>query len=78
MNYPRRSGLIGFALAPTGQVSVPRVMRWIGVKDRRAFADHIEELAGTAGLRRVLFGHGNPVLDDAPAALRQVVAQLRS
>src|SRR4051794_19866802 len=45
LNYPRRGGLIGFALAPTGRVSVPRVMRWIGVKDRRAFAAHIDELA---------------------------------
>ncbi len=78
LNYPRKTGLLGFALAPTGQVSVPRVVRWIGMKDRRAFADHVEELAGTAGLRRLLFGHGLPVVDDAPGRLRQVVSQLRS
>jgi hypothetical protein len=78
LNMPRRTGLMGFALAPTGQVSVPRVMRWIGVKDKRAFAGHLERLAGTGGLRRVLFGHGDSITDDAPAALRRVVTQLRS
>jgi hypothetical protein len=78
LNMPRRTGLLGFALAPTGQVSVPRVMRWIGVKDKHAFAGHLERLAGTAGLRRVLFGHGDTITDGAPAALRRVVSQLRS
>jgi hypothetical protein len=78
LNVGPRRGLVGFALAPTGQVSVPRVMRWLGVKDRRAFAGQIERMAGTAGLRRVLFGHGDAVADDAPGALRRVVAQLRS
>ena len=78
LNVPRRRGLIGFALAPTGEVSVPRVMRWIGVKDRRAYADQMEQLAGTAGLRRLMFGHGDPIVDDAPGALRKVAAQMRS
>jgi hypothetical protein len=78
LNIAPRGGLVGFFLSPTGQVSVPRVMRWIGVKNRRAFAEHVDELAATAGLRRVLFGHGDPILADAPGALRRVVSQLRS
>jgi hypothetical protein len=78
LNVPRRRGLVGFALAPTGQVSVPRVMRWIGVKNRGAFAEQLEGLARTPGLRRLMFGHGAPITADAPGALRKVVAQLRS
>jgi hypothetical protein len=67
---------MGFVLAPTGQVSAPRGVRWFAVKDRPAFAAHLDRLAGTPGLDRVMFGHGQPVTDDAPAALRRVVAQL--
>jgi hypothetical protein len=78
LNVARRGGLFGFALAPTGQVSVPRVMRWLGVKDSRAFADQLEQMAATSGLRRLLFGHGAPIVEDAPGALRRVAAQLRS
>jgi hypothetical protein len=78
LNVPRRTGAVGFALAPTGRVSVPRVMRWIGVKDRRAFANQLEALAATPGLRRICFGHGLPITDDPARALRSVVTQLRN
>jgi hypothetical protein len=78
LNVKRQGGLMGFFLSPTGRVSVPRVVRWLGVKNRRAFAEHLEQLAGTSGLRRLMFGHGDPVSADAPAALRQVATQMRS
>jgi hypothetical protein len=78
LNVPRRHGVMGFVLAPTGEVSAPRLMRWIGVKNRGAFAAQLDELAGTAGVRRLMFGHGAPITDDAPAALRKVASQLRS
>ena len=77
LNVPKRSGMIGFMLAPTGRVSAPRVMRWIGMQDKRAFAGHLERLADTPNLERLLFGHGKPVTEDAPGALRSVVQQLR-
>ena len=77
MNIPKRSGVIGFLLAPTGQVSTPRIQRWIGMQDKRAFAGHLERLAGTPNLQRLLFGHGQPVTDNAPEALRAVARQLR-
>jgi hypothetical protein len=78
LNVKRQGGFMGFVLSPTGQVSVPRVMRWIGIKDRRAFSDQLDQLAADSGLRRILFGHGDPIQSDAPAALRQAAAQLRS
>lgn len=77
LNIPRRGGFIGFLLAPTGQVSTPRIQRWIGMQDRRAFASHMERLA-TPDLKRLLFGHGPPVTDDPGAALHKVAAQLRA
>jgi hypothetical protein len=77
LNVPKRGGMIGFMLAPTGRVSAPRVMRWIGMQDKRAFAGHLERLADTPNLERLLFGHGKPVTEDAPGALRSVVQQLR-
>jgi hypothetical protein len=76
MNQPKVPGLMGFLLAPTGKVASPRMARMFFVKDKRALAAHLERLAETPGLKRILFGHGRPVTDDAPAALRQVAAQL--
>jgi len=76
LNVPKRRGVIGFMLSPTGEVSAPRVMRWFAIKQKRAFAAHLEKLAQLPGLRRVLFGHGAPIVDSAPAALRKVAAQL--
>jgi hypothetical protein len=78
LNVPKLKGMVGFFLAPTGQVSSPRALRWFGIQDKRALASHLERLADTPNLRRLLFGHGAPVTEDAPGALRRVVAQLRS
>jgi hypothetical protein len=76
LNVPKRTGMIGFMLAPSGEVSAPRMMRWMAIKDKRAFAAHLEKLASEPGLARVFFGHGAPVTENAPAALRKVAAQL--
>ena len=76
LNVPKRRGMIGFMLSPTGMVSTPRLMRWMAIKDKRAFGAHLEQLASLPGLTRVLFGHGAPVTEHAPAALRKVAAQL--
>ncbi|TMQ11698.1 MAG: hypothetical protein E6J90_33825 [Deltaproteobacteria bacterium] len=77
LNVPRRGGLIGFILGPTGRVSTPRIQRWIGMQDKRAFAAHMERLAATPHLARLLFGHGPPVTDNPGDELRRVAAQLR-
>lgn len=76
LNMEPKKGIPGFFLGPTGRVSVPRFARMIVIKDKPAFRKQIGDLAATAGLRRVMFGHGTPVEDDAPGALRSVVTQL--
>ena len=77
LNVPKVGGAVGFFLAPTGQVSTPRFQRWLAIQDKRALAGHFERLAGTPNLQRLLFGHGEPVTDNAPEALRSVARQLR-
>lgn len=77
MNMPKLKGPMGFFLGPTGQVSAPRAMKWIFVKDKAAFATQLEALAATPKLERLCFGHGHPITEDPQGELRKVVAQLR-
>jgi hypothetical protein len=65
-NIPKLGGMIGVMLAPTGQVSVPRIYRWFFVKNKKEFCDGIEKLAATPGLERVIVSHGK-MLTDKPA-----------
>lgn len=76
LNMPKLGFPMNVFLGPTGQVSAPRVVRWLALKDKRAFARQVEALAATPGLRRVLVGHGTPITDDPAGALRRVVRQL--
>jgi hypothetical protein len=76
LNMKRQKGFMGMLLAPTGQVAVPRVARMMIVKDKKAFARQVAELAATPGLSRLMFAHGKPVERDAPGELRRVVTQL--
>lgn len=77
LNMPRLRGPIGMMLAPTGQVSSPRFARWFMIKNKRAFAEQLDRLAATPGLRRVLVAHGKPITEDPAAALRAVAGQVR-
>jgi hypothetical protein len=76
LNVPRRSGLVGFFLSPTGRVSAPRVARLMMIKNKQAFSHQLESLAATPSLKRLMFAHGKPVDTDAAGALRSVVTQL--
>lgn len=76
LNMKAQKGFMGLLLAPTGRVSVPRVTRMMIVKDKRAFAKQIGELAAAPGLTRLMFAHGRPIETDAAGELRTVVSQL--
>jgi hypothetical protein len=76
-NQKRGGMLHNFFGAPVGRPSAPRIIRWVGVKDKAAFAAHLDRLAATPGLSKLCFGHGLPVLTDAPATLRSVAEQVR-
>lgn len=80
MNLPHRPGPEGLLLRLLGSSGGPRVTRiarWLVVADRRALAAHLERLAATPGLVRLLPSHGEDVRADAPAVLRAVASGLR-
>jgi len=77
LNVPKLGFPMGLILGPTGKVSAPRIVRWMAMKDKAAFAAQLEKLAETPGLNRLMFGHGRPVTEDPKAALLSVVSQLR-
>jgi hypothetical protein len=76
MNLPKRSGPIGFLLAPTGRPGVPRASRWITISDRAAFRSHLEEIASAGDLHTVLVGHGRNITDDPRGTLQGLAAGL--
>lgn len=76
-NFPKLGGAAGLMMAPTGRVSAPRAIRWFLLKDKRAFAQSLEQLAATPRLERICFGHGQPVTGaDAATSLRAAVQTL--
>jgi hypothetical protein len=75
MNQPRLGGMIGFMLAPTGQPSVPRIFRWFFLKDRAKFTAHVEKLATTPELKRVIVSHGR-MLENPAQDLRTALGAL--
>jgi hypothetical protein len=72
-NLPKLGGLFGFLLAPTGRPSVPRLARWMMVKDKAAFRAQVEKIAGDGDLKRVIVSHG--AMMDA-TKLKESVADL--
>jgi len=69
-NMPKLGGLAGYFLGPTGQPSVPRFTRWFVAQSGGALGEHVGRLAGTPGLKRLIFSHGENVSGDAPGALK--------
>ena len=76
LNMPRSKGLRDFFLAPTGKLSVPRVVRVLGMNDKSALRSHIMSLSQTPGLKRILVGHGASIEVAAAEQLVQAAATL--
>jgi hypothetical protein len=79
-NMPHAKGFTGFVLRrvtdSTGGPRVSRLMRWLVVSDTPAFRAHLERLAETAQLARIIVSH-HETIDHAPAqTLRDVAATL--
>jgi len=75
-NLPKMGGLFGFLLAPTGMPSVPRISRWIVIKDKPAFRAHLEKLADTPSLGRLIVSHGKMMSEQPGQILRTVASAL--
>lgn len=71
LNLPAMGGPMGWILAPTGTLSVPRPTRWLFTKDKDALKRDLVRIAEEDGLVRVVPGHGADVVGDAAARLRE-------
>ncbi len=76
LNMRESGGMMGFMLSPTGRLSVPRVMRWIGMSNRDAVADCLSRLADLPGLTRILVGHGKTVSERPAESLKAAAQEL--
>jgi hypothetical protein len=75
-NLPKMGGFFGFILAPTGRASVPRIARWMMIKDKPAFRAHVERLAKQSNLKRVIVSHGAVMSKDAGDTLASALTSL--
>jgi hypothetical protein len=72
-NLPKMGGLFGFLLAPTGTCGVPRLARWMIVKNKPAFVAHLNKVAADPSLKRVIVSHG-AMLSDRPGETLKTAA----
>ncbi len=79
-NLPHGKGLGGFIFryvtASTGGPRVTRLFRFFAVKDRSALASHLEKLADTPDLIRIVVSHGQAITERPAEILRHVAATL--
>jgi hypothetical protein len=76
-NQPHLPGAFGAIYRLIGSSGGPRVTKLVKlamVKDKRAFRAHLERLADTPRLHRIVMAHGQ-ILDEAPAERLRRVAQ---
>lgn len=76
LNIPKRGGLAGFAMAPTGVLGVPRFARWMMAKSTGELKAHLAELAASPGLSHVVPGHGDVIQADASGELTRALKRL--
>lgn len=76
MNMPKVGFPMGVILAPTGRPAVPRVVRWLVMKDRKALVKNLERLAETPKLERMIVSHGKAITDDPAGTLHGVAREL--
>lgn len=79
-NMPHVPGFTGFIFrhltASTGGPKVSRIARLAVIADKRAFAAHLERLAGLPDLKRIVVSHHETIAQDAPRVLRDIAATL--
>lgn len=79
-NMPHQRGASGFVLrwitASTGGPRVSRIARWFIARNKPALRGHLERLAATPGLRRIVVSHHEVIDRDPARVLRDVAATL--
>jgi len=79
-NMPHGQGAAGlffrYVTRSTGGPRVSRLFRMFAVKDRAAFAVHLDRLASTPDLARIIVSHHRMIVDEPGETLRRVAATL--
>lgn len=79
-NMPHGRGLSGFIFRyltqSTGGPRVTRLFRLFALKDRDAFRAHLNRLAETPGLNRVIVSHHRMISEDPAGTLRKAASTL--
>lgn len=79
MNHLRVRGLPGVIfslLGFHGELQVPRLVKWIGLRSKSALREHLLRIADLPGLAHVVTSHGPVISSDAAAALRRAAQAL--
>lgn len=76
LNIPESRGLMGFFLSPTGRISVPRFARFVWMKKREQFREHLLELAANENLAHLITAHGAVVNAGASEKLHFAAKEL--
>ena len=74
---PGFSALVSRLLGFVGDLRVPRLIKWIGLRDQHALREHLTALADTPGLQRVFTCHGPVISVDPSGAIRRAALKLR-
>lgn len=78
-NLPHGAGLnwlVYRLMGTTGGPRVTRLMRLFMIADRRAARAHLERLADTEELQRIIVSHGAAITEDPAGVLRRVASTL--
>jgi len=79
-NLPHGKGVAGFIFryitGSTGGPKVTRLFRWLALKDKRAFKNHLVQLAETPDLTRIIVSHHRMITDHPGETLREVAQAL--
>jgi len=79
-NMPHAKGATGWVLknvtGSSGGPRVSRIMRMLGIKDKKAFRAHLERLADLPDLVRIVVSHHVTIDQDPAGTLRAVAATL--
>jgi hypothetical protein len=79
-NMPHLPGTIGWVLKhvtqSTGGPRVSRVARWLLIKQRTRFKEHLSRLADTPHLKRIVVSHHEVIDDDPGGTLKRLAEAL--
>ena len=73
---PGIAGLVLRLVGFSGELSVPRLIKWLAVRDRRAVREQLARLADLPGLQRVFTCHGPVIAVDPAGALRRAAQRV--